>query len=188
MQDAFQFEVGSIEFWILIIVIVAIVILVPGFLGAPWIPTKKNNVRKMLSMAEINPDDVVYDLGSGDGRIILTAAKEFHARSVGIEVNPLWVVWTRWRIRRLNLEDNVAAVWGDVFRKDLSEADVVTLYLSQITNDSLQHKLETELKPGTRVVSHTFTFDGWRPINADNQAQIRVYEIGNHRKSARALR
>jgi SAM-dependent methyltransferase len=183
MQDAFQFRFGSIEFWILIIVIVAIFILVPGLLGAPWFPTKNNTVRKMLSMAEINPNDVVYDLGSGDGRIILMAAKEFHARSIGIEVNPLWVFWTRWRICRLNLEDHMDVVWKDFFREDLGDADVVTLYLSQLTNDSLQRKLEKELKPGARVISNTFTFDGWRPINADNQAKIHVYEIGNHRMS-----
>ena len=172
--------------WILSVFlsIVAIFSFVPGVLGAPWAPTRMNNVRKMLSMAEAKPGDVVYDLGSGDGRIITTAAKEFRARSVGIDVNPLWVLWTRLRMRILGLRGCVNVVWGDFFRDDLGEADVVTLYLLQGTNDRLRHKLEKELKPGARVVSHYFTFQGWRPLNADFKAQIYLYEIGNHKYSA----
>jgi hypothetical protein len=172
-------------FWILIVIILIVVLFLfaPTLLGAPWVPTRMDNISKMLSMAEVKLGDVVYDLGSGDGRIIITAAKKFHARSVGIEANPLWIIWTRYRIRILKLRDHVEVVWGNFFRNDLSEADVVTLYLLQGTNNKLKQKLETELKPGTRVVSHYFTFQGWRPINADYESQIYLYVIGNHKYS-----
>lgn len=169
-----------IGFWILIVIllsIVAIFLLVPNLLGAPWSPTEMDNVRKMLSMAEVKLSDIVYDLGSGDCRLIVTAAKEFRARSVGIEVNPLWILWTRWRIRNLKLRDHVEVVWGNFFRKELSEADVVTLYLLQDTNEKLKPKLEKELKPGTRVISHVFTFGGWNPQKVDEESKIYTYRI-----------
>jgi precorrin-6B methylase 2 len=172
-------------FWIFIVILLIVVLFlfVPTLIGAPWVPTRMDNVRMMLSMAEVKNGDIVYDLGSGDGRIIITAAKEFHARSVGVEANPLWIIWTRWRTRILKLRGHVEVVWGNFFRKDLSEADVVTLYLLQGTNNKLKQKLEKELKPGARVVSHYFTFQGWRPLNADFKAQIYLYEIGNHKYS-----
>lgn len=172
-----------IDFWLILILLVVagVFLVVPLFIGAPWVPTRRDNVRKILSMADVQASDRVYDLGSGDGRIILTAAKEFHAKSVGIEANPLWVVWTRWRIRHLNLRGKADVIWGNFFHQDLSEADVVTLYLLQGTNDRLKHKLETELPPGARVISHYFTFQGWKPVNADYESQIYLYEIGKHR-------
>jgi precorrin-6B methylase 2 len=133
-------------------------------------------------MAKVKPGDVVYDLGSGDGRIIITAAKEFHARSVGIEANPLLILWARRKIRTMGLKDRVNVVWGNFFRKDLGEADVVTLFLMQGTNDGLRKKLEEELRPGARVVSHVFTFQEWRPLDANHGSDLYLYEIGNHRE------
>jgi predicted RNA methylase len=135
-------------------------------------------------MAEVNPGDVVYDLGSGDGRIIITAAKEFHARSVGIEVNPLWVLWTRWKVGFSGLGDRVEVVWGNFFRMDLGKADVVTLYLLQPTNTILIQKLEQELKPGARVVTHVYTFEGWRASSVDITSHIYLYKIGDHKGPA----
>ncbi|UCD97308.1 MAG: SAM-dependent methyltransferase [Candidatus Bathyarchaeota archaeon] len=140
-----------------------------------------SNVRKMLLIAEVKPNEVVFDLGSGDGRFIITAAKEFHARSVGIEANPLWVLWTHGQILLSRLAGRVRIFWGNFYQMDLSEADVVILYLLQGTNNKLKQKLETELKLGTRVVSHYFTFLDWRPIETDSSSHIYLYEIGNHR-------
>ena len=167
---------------LVIFLILVIFLVVPSLLGAPWVPTQMNHVCKMLSMADVKLGDIVYDLGSGDGRVLLTAAKEFRARSVGIEMNPLWVLWTRWRIRILKLRDRVEVVWGNFFHKDLSEADVVTLYLLQGTNDRLREKLEKDLKPGARVVSRIYIFKGWRSLNADEKSKIYLYKIGNHRE------
>ena len=111
-------------------------------------------------------------------------SKKFHARSVGIEANPLWVLWTIGRILLSNLIGQVKIIWGSFYRKDLSEADVVILYLLPRTNDKLRQKLETELKPGARVVSHYFTFHNWIPVKVDYPSLIYLYEIGNHRNSA----
>jgi 16S rRNA A1518/A1519 N6-dimethyltransferase RsmA/KsgA/DIM1 with predicted DNA glycosylase/AP lyase activity len=138
-------------------------------------------VQKMLSMAETKPGEAVYDLGSGDGRIIITAAREFHAKSVGVEINPLWVLWTQLKVSMLKLEEQVEIVWGDFFRKDLGEADVVTVFLRQDTNDKLRPKLEREMKEGARVVSYTYPFTGWNPLKADRESEIFVYRIGTER-------
>jgi len=169
------------ELLMIMIVLVAILCLLlgTGLFGAPWIPSSRGIVRKMLSMAGVKPEDVVYDLGSGDGRIMITAASEFHARSVGIEINPLWVFWTRLIVTILGLMDQAKVVWGNFFREDLSKANIVTLYLLQGTNDRLKSKLERELKPGTRVVSHVFTFAGWDPVKVDAESKIYVYTMKN---------
>lgn len=154
-------------------------LIVGWIFGAPWAPTRKKLVHKMLSMAEVNPGDVLYDLGSGDGRIITMAARQFHAKSVGIEINPLWVLWTKLKIAIFQLNDKMNVVWGNFFNQDLSKANIVTLYLLQKTNDKLRPKLEKELKPGTRIVSHVFTFDGWEPEKVDWESKIYMYRIRN---------
>ncbi|MDY6966767.1 MAG: SAM-dependent methyltransferase [Halobacteriota archaeon] len=147
-------------------------------IGAEFVPTSMATVRKMLSMADVTPEDIVYDLGSGDGRTIITASKEFGARSVGIEADPLRLIWSRLRIRRWGLTDRTDVIWGNFFHKDLSEANVVTLYLFQSTNDKLVEKFEKELRPGTRVISHAFIFKQWKPIKTDEKRSLFLYEIG----------
>ena len=132
-------------------------------------------------MAETKPGKAVYDLGSEDCRIIITATREFHARSVGVEINPLWVLWTQLRIDMLKLEEQVEVVWGDFFREDLGEADVVAVFLKQDTNDRLRPKLEREMKQGARVVSYTCPFTGWNPLKVDLESEIFVYRIGTER-------
>lgn len=151
--------------------------LVSDRFGAPWAPTSRGIVRKMLVLADINPGELLYDLGSGDGRIILQASREFHARSVGIEINPLWVFWARLQVLLFGLRGKTRVVWGNLFNTDLSGADVVTLYLHQGTTDRLKAKLEQELKPGARVISHSFTFKGWEPAKTDSEAHIYAYKI-----------
>ena len=145
---------------VLLLLLVLVFWIATGFLGAPWVPTAGETVNKMLSMAGVKSGDVVYDLGSGDGRVVVTAAKRFHATSVGVELNPLWVLWTRLKVTFLGLRGKTKVVWGNFFKVDFSNADVVTLYLIQNTNDKLESKLKEQLKPGSRVVSHVFTFNG----------------------------
>jgi len=145
--------------------------------GAPWFPTPYETVHMMLEMAGVRPGEVVYDLGSGDGRIIIEAARSFGARAVGIEIDPVRYLWTKIKILMLNLQDDVQVLFGNFFLKDLRHADVVTVYLLQGTNVKLMEKLENELRPGTRVVSNTFTFPGWKIIRQDSKAQIYVYRV-----------
>jgi predicted RNA methylase len=165
---------------IVFLVFLVAVIFLFGFttvFGAPWLPTSTRIVYKMLAMVDVQPGDVLYDLGSGDGRIIVMAAQEFRATSVGIEINPFWVVWTRVKVALLKLRGKVNVVWGNFFDHDLSNANILTLYLLQDTNSKLMPKLGKELKPGTRVISHEFTFDGWNPCKVDYEANIYMYRV-----------
>jgi ribosomal protein L11 methylase PrmA len=117
----------------------------------------------MLSLAHVTAADVVYDLGSGDGRIVIAAAQKFGARGVGIELDPTLVKTATDRARKAGVADKVTFRQEDLFRADLSDATVVTLYLSQSINFRLEPKLMKELKPGTRIVSHRFEMPGWPP-------------------------
>ena len=148
----------------------------PGFVGAPWVPTPMNVVRSMLTIAEVGPGDVVYDLGCGDGRMVITAAREYGARAVGVEIDPLRYLWCQLRITLLGLRGRV--VYGDFLKQDLSGADVVTCYLLQRTDERLQVKLSEELRPATRVVSHSFTFPGLRLLRRDDKAELYLYSVG----------
>jgi SAM-dependent methyltransferase len=132
-----------------------------GF-DAPFIPTPPAVVAEMLRVASVGPTDVVYDLGSGDGRIVITAAKEFGARGVGIEHDPELVARAAAGAERAGVAHRVKFVRQDLFQADLSEATVITLYLLPIQNHALRPKLQS-LRPGTRIVSHDFAIGDWEP-------------------------
>lgn len=146
--------------------------------GAPWIPTPLSKVRKMLEMAEVGPGDLVYDLGCGDGRTIVTAARRYGAQAVGIEIDPLRYLWCQVLITVLGLRDRVQVVYGSFYRQDLSDADVVTCYLLQSTNEKLEGKFRRELLPSTRVASNRFTFPGLHLLRKDGEAELYLYNVG----------
>jgi SAM-dependent methyltransferase len=133
----------------------------------------------MLTMAEVGPDDLVYDLGCGDGRMIVTAAQDYGARAVGIEIDPLRYLWCHVRIAVLGLRGRVRVLYGNFFAQDLRDADVVTCYLLQSTNRELEGKLVQELDPSARVVSNTFTFPGLHLLARDDHAKVYVYNLEN---------
>jgi len=130
----------------------------------PYVPTPQSVVEAMLELAEVGPNDVVYDLGSGDGRIVITAAKKYGCRAVGIEINPRRVQEAWEKAEEAGVADRVKFIQGDMFKADIHEATVVTLYLLSSVNERLKPKLLEELKPGTRVVSHRFTMPDWKPV------------------------
>jgi SAM-dependent methyltransferase len=129
----------------------------------PYIPSTRLNVDEMLRLAAVQPADIVYDLGSGDGRIVITAAKEWGARGVGIELDGKLVAESRENAQREGVADRVSFREGDVFKADLHDATVVTMYLLTSLVERLQPKLFAELKPGTRVIAHDYGFKGWKP-------------------------
>lgn len=135
----------------------------------PYIPSTRQNVDEMLRLAAVQPTDVVYDLGSGDGRVVITAAREWGARGVGIELDGKLVAQSREQARREGVADRVTFREGDVFAADLSEATVVTMYLLTSLVHRLQPKLLAELKPGARIVAHDYGFEGWKP---DRQVSV----------------
>ena len=129
-----------------------------------YVPTPPEVVDAMLRLAGVGPGDLVYDLGSGDGRIVIAAARDYGARGVGIDINPRRVREARENAEREGVSDRVVFIQGDLFQEDISGASVVTLYLLRHLNLKLMPRLRSELKPGTRIVSHAFTMgDDWRP-------------------------
>ncbi len=153
---------------------------------APYIPTPQIIVEKMLEASHLKPGETLYDLGSGDGRIVITAAQKYKANAVGIELSPDLCHSTRARVRKLGLEAQVKIVQGNLLKVDLSHADVVTLYLLTSSNDRLRPNLEHDLKPGARVVSNDFEIRGWKPAQVikvstggSTTHSIYVYEMSN---------
>ena len=124
-------------------------------------PTRHAVVDAMLQLAGVTSSDIVYDLGSGDGRIPIIAAQKYGARGVGVEIDARLVEQARQTAREAGVEDRVEFIHGDLFAADLSRATVVALYLSPSVNRRLEPKLAKELPPGTRVVSHQFPIPGW---------------------------
>jgi predicted O-methyltransferase YrrM len=129
----------------------------------PYVPTHEMVVDEMLRMAKVGKDDVVYDLGSGDGRIVITAAKEFGARGTGIEISPDLVQKAKDNARTAGVSDKVEFKEGDIFEADIKDATVVMLYLLPAVNLKLRPKLLSELRPGTRIVSHNYDMGDWKP-------------------------
>jgi len=130
---------------------------------APYAATPEEIVEEMLRLAEVRDDDVVYDLGSGDGRIVITAARRFGARGVGFEIDSKLVRLSRENARRAGVAHLVEFHAQDVLTVDLSPATVVTLYLFREANLLLRPRIQTQLRPGSRVVSHDFDMGDWRP-------------------------
>jgi SAM-dependent methyltransferase len=141
----------------------------------PYVPTPENVVDSMLVLAGVGADDVVYDLGSGDGRIPIFAAREFGARGVGIEIKPDLVEEARKNARDAGVADRVTFRQGDLFEADLSDATVVTLYLLPDVNRELRPRLFEQLDPGDRVVSHDFDMDEWEPDTTIRVSQSTLY-------------
>ena len=135
---------------------------------APFVATPTPVVRQMLILAELKSGEILYDLGSGDGRAVIMAAKDFGAKSVGVELREDLVKRALSNIHELSLETKAQVFQNDIFKVDLSQADVVFLYLTTSANEKVKPKLETELKPGARIVSHDYEILGWKPSTVDN--------------------
>jgi ribosomal protein L11 methylase PrmA len=139
-----------------------------------YVPTPEAVVAEMLKIANVTKDDILYDLGSGDGRIVIAAAKQFGTRGVGIDIDPARIKEANENAKLAGVADRVTFLEQDLFETDIHEATVVTLYLLPELNLRLRPKLWKELKPGTRIVSHLFDMDDWRP---DKEAQIDGHEV-----------
>ena len=140
-----------------------------------YVPTPQPVVDAMLKLAKVGKGDVLYDLGSGDGRIPITAAREHGIRAVGIEIDPERIAEANANIARENVGNLVTIRSGDLFEADFSDATVVTLYLLDSLNEKLRPKLLRELKPGTRIVSHMFRMGDWEPEAEQNIDGSMIY-------------
>lgn len=145
---------------------------------APYVVSPQSIVDRMLEMADLRPGETVYDLGSGDGRILFTAVQRFHAKAVGVEISDALVISTNDRIMKLGLQNEARVIHGDLLQVDLSPADVVTIYLMTDSNEMLRPNLERYLHSGARVVSHDYAVPGWKPKQVEKgESNIRGHSI-----------
>jgi len=135
----------------------------PNHLDVPYVPTTDDAVAAMLKLADIKSNDVVYDLGCGDGRIVIAAAKKFGSRGVGVDIDPARIREAKENAKKAGVENLVRFEENDLFKTDIHDANVVMLFLLNSVNLKLRPKLLAELKPGTRVVSNTFDMGDWKP-------------------------
>lgn len=132
---------------------------------APTVPSPEQAIQRMLAMANLKPTDTLYDLGCGDGRILIAAAEHYHVRAVGIEISERMARRAAEKVKKAHLQDRITVVHGNFLHSDLSHADVVTLYLATTANESLRPTLERSLRPNSRVISYDYPIPGWRALN-----------------------
>jgi protein-L-isoaspartate O-methyltransferase len=135
---------------------------------APYYPTPETIVEKMLLLGELKAGEKMFDLGSGDGRIVIMAAQKFHADAVGVEMDKDLHKQSMEKIRQLGLEKSARIVLGDIFKQNYSSASLITVYLLPASNDKVQPLLEKQLRKGARVVAHDFEFRNWTPEKVEN--------------------
>jgi SAM-dependent methyltransferase len=143
------------------------------FRGAPFVPMHGNNVRAMVALAGLKPDERLFDLGSGDGRILIAAAAR-GARAEGWEINPVLVLASRLRIARAGLGNRARVHWGNLWRAPVGEADVVTLFFVHPYMARMEQFLRAKLRPGARVVSYGFRFPNWQPVRSEHGSHLYV--------------
>ena len=139
-----------------------------------FVPTPDDVIMKILQMGRVTSEDIVYDLGCGDGRIVIMAAKEFGARGVGIDIDPVRIRESNENARKAGVTDRVKFMEADLFQADIHEATVVTLYLLADLNVKLRPKLLRELKPGTRILSHEFDMGDWKPDRKGTAQKVKL--------------
>ena len=140
---------------------------VPRYILAPFVPTPDDVVERMLHIADVTSRDLVYDLGCGDGRIIITAASKYGARGVGVDIEPYRVAESQSCAKKAGVEDLVTFSLQDAMTMDLSPATVIMLYLVQWSTSKLQPIIRRQVRPGTRIVSHNFGLDDWTPVKTE---------------------
>ena len=162
---------------ILVIFLVIGTLAYGGWSAAPWVPLWRRDVRRMLALAEIKPGEKLIDLGAGDGRIIVMAARRYQANAVGYEIAILPFFFGYIRIILTGTHGRAELKYKNFFHQDLGQADVITAFLTPQAMEKLKPKLETETKPGCRVVSYAFAVPGWQPTKIDkpNQNASRIF-------------
>jgi protein-L-isoaspartate O-methyltransferase len=152
---------------------------------APYYPTPLTIVEKMLDLGELKPGEKMFDLGSGDGRIVIMAAQKYKADATGVEMVDDLYRQSMQKIRSLGLEKTARIIHGDIFKQDYTSADLVTVYLLPVSNDKLRPLLEKQLKKGTRIVSHDFPFRDWTPfkeVNIEDDGEGRSHTLYLYRR------
>jgi ubiquinone/menaquinone biosynthesis C-methylase UbiE len=173
------------KFWMIILVVMVWSFWVTGYTqerepDVIFVPTPEEVVMEMLQTARVTQNDIIYDLGCGDGRIVITAAKVFGARGLGVDIDPVRIKESYENAQRIGVTDRVKFIERDLFKTDISEATVVFLYLLTELNIQLRPKLFRELKPGTRIVSHEFDMGDWKPDSVGLVRNVKLLYTPNY--------
>ena len=159
------------------LLVLAGMVILPIFFGAPWHPLMPGTIRRILRFAEVQPGETVCDLGCGEGRVLITAAKEFSARAIGVEIDPLKILLAR-LLRKINgVDDRVNIVRGNLFDFDPGSADVLYLYLTHQAMDKLFPVILKKLKPSVRIVSYRFCLRGMTPEKVSEDKTLFLYQL-----------
>jgi hypothetical protein len=161
----------------LFFILAALWILIPALYCLPPVPTKLERIQKALRLARLRPNEVLYDLGAGDGRVLLIAARDFRANAVGIEAGPVQCALIWLRVAATGLKDRIQIRWEDFYKADLRDADVVFIYATSKEVLRLAPHLEKQMRPGARLVSISADFPDWEPSRMDEYDLIFVYEM-----------
>jgi SAM-dependent methyltransferase len=164
-------------FFVLLFIIGLLWILVPALYGLPPVPTNQERIRKALKLVNLQADETIYDLGAGDGRVLLIAAREFNAQAVGIEIGPIQCALIYLRAAASGFGTKIQVKWGNYLKADLSQADVVFLYATSKEVLRVASYLEKQMKPGSRLVSISADFPEWEPSMIDDRELIFVYNM-----------
>ena len=162
---------------VLFVVLILLWIVFPAIYGLPLVATKPGRIRRALKLANLQPDEVLYDLGAGDGRVLLMAAREFGAKAVGIEIGPIQCAWIWLRAVASGFGSQIQVRWAKFYKADLRNADVVFVYATSTEVVKLAPHLEQQMKKGARLVSISADFSEWEPSAFDNRDLISVYEM-----------
>ena len=142
---------------------------------SPYVASPPKVVDRMLELAAIKPGETLYDLGCGDGRVLIAAVEKYNAKAIGVEINPKVAARAQSWIKKAKVENQARVIQGDLLEVDLTGADVVVIYLARQLNDQLRPRLEKYLKPGARVVSHDYPVSGWKPTKVDRTLSHVIY-------------
>ena len=162
---------------ILLFLVTLLWILIPALYGLPPVPSRPERIRKALTRANLQPNEVLYDLGAGDGRVLLIAARDFGAKAVGIEIGPIQCALIWLRVVASGFGDQIRVRWTNFYKADLRDADVVFVYATSKEVMKLAPHLEKQMKQGARLVSISADFPEWEPQEFDNRDLIFVYEM-----------
>ncbi|HMZ08533.1 MAG TPA: class I SAM-dependent methyltransferase [Anaerolineales bacterium] len=161
----------------LIVILSALWMIVPAFYGPPSVPTRMNRIRKALEFANLQPGETIYDLGAGDGRVLLIAAGEFNANAVGVEVGPVQCLLIKLRALASGHAGKIRVKWGNYFKVGMKDADVVFIYATSKETNKLAAHLKDQMKPGSRLVSISADFSEWEPSAMDDLELIFLYAM-----------
>jgi hypothetical protein len=160
-----------------LILVLGLWMLIPILAGLPWRPTSPERTRQALTLAQVRPGEVVVDLGSGDGRLLIQAAQEFRARAVGIEISPLHCLFSLLSVRFHGVQDLVQVRLGNFYTAELGDADVVLAYITSAQVPRLRPHLEGQCSPGVRIVTIAYNMEGWEPLDIDTEHLLFLYQM-----------